>query len=145
MTSEAKMPPQTVALVRQSWTALQPMRKQVCRRFYDCLFERHPEVRPLFKGDIDRQASLFVTMLNTAVSALENPEPVVPLLRTVGARHADYGVRDADYEKFSDALMQTFAETLGDAFTPDVRAAWEELYGLLADTMQAGAHQRLQR
>ncbi|MCF7988963.1 MAG: hypothetical protein K9M02_00820 [Thiohalocapsa sp.] len=142
MTPNAKMTPDTAALVRQSWAELLPKRKQVCTRFYACLFERHPELRRLFKGDMERQANLFLTMINTAVSALDNPEPVVPLLRTVGARHADYGVEDADYDKFADALMQTFAEALGDTFTPEVSAAWQQVYAQLAETMQAGATER---
>ncbi len=44
------MTPETAALVRQSWAEIMPMRKQVCVDFYDRLFARYPEVRPLFKG-----------------------------------------------------------------------------------------------
>jgi len=37
------------------------------------------------------------------------------------------------------ALLWTLEQGLGAAFTPDVRAAWTRVYGLLAETMQAGA------
>jgi hemoglobin-like flavoprotein len=133
------MNPQTAALVRDSWAEIVPMRKQVCAEFYQRLFARYPELRPLFKDDIERQTSLFVTMLNTVVSSLENREPVVPLIKTVGARHADYGVGNADYDKFSNVLLDSFADALGERFTPDVRAAWTEVYEELADTMRQGA------
>jgi hemoglobin-like flavoprotein len=133
------MTPETAALVRQSWAEITPMRKQVCVDFYDRLFTRYPEVRPLFKGDMERQTGLFVTMINTVVSALENPEPVVRLIKTVGARHAGYGVTDADYDKFADALLSAFAQALGESFTPETHAAWSEVYGRLAQTMQQGA------
>jgi hypothetical protein len=36
-------------------------------------------------------------------------------------------------------LLWTLARGLGDAFTPDVRAAWTKVCGVLAATMQAGA------
>jgi hemoglobin-like flavoprotein len=137
------MNPQTAALVRDSWASLVPMRKQVCADFYRRLFDRYPELRPLFKGDIDRQTALFVTMLNTVVSSLENREPVVPLIKTVGARHAGYGVADADYDKFADALLDSFAVALGEGFTPATRAAWEAVYAELADTMRQGAEEAL--
>jgi hemoglobin-like flavoprotein len=133
------MTPETAALVRQSWAEITPMRKQVCVDFYDRLFARYPEVEPLFKGDMERQTGLFVTMINTVVSALENPEPVVRLIKTVGARHIGYGVTDADYDKFADALLSAFAQALGESFTPETRAAWSEVYGRLAQTMLQGA------
>ena len=132
-------PPETTALVRQSWAAIVPVRKQVCADFYRHLFAGYPELRPLFKGDMERQTALFVTMMNTVVSALENPDPVIPLIKTVGARHAGYGVLEADYDKFADVLLETFAQALGEDFTPEVRAAWTEVYAHLAGTMKQGA------
>lgn len=135
------MNPQTAALVRDSWAEIVPMRKQVCASFYHRLFVRHPELRPLFKGDLERQTSLFVTMLNTVVSALDNPDPVVPLIKTVGARHADYGVEDADYEKFAAVLLDSFADALGPRFTPEVRSAWKDAYAELSATMRQGAEE----
>jgi nitric oxide dioxygenase len=96
-------------------------------------------VRPLFRDGLERQTALFVTMINTVVSALENPDPVVPLIKTLGVRHAGYGVSDADYDKFAEVLLETFADAQGDAFTPEVRDAWREVYDRLADTMRAGA------
>ncbi|KAA6186639.1 hemin receptor [Thiohalocapsa marina] len=135
------MTPADATLVRESWARLLPMRKQVCADFYQRLFQRHPELRPLFKGDMERQASLFTTMMNTVVSALDNPDPVVPLVRMAGARHADYGVAPEHYGKFREALLASFAEALGADFTPQVRTAWTEAYAELARTMQQGAEE----
>jgi len=115
------------------------MRKQVCGDFYKRLLDRYPELRPLFKGDMERQTALFVTMIDTVISALDNPDPVVPLIKTVGARHAGYGVADADYDKFADTLLTSFALALGDSFTDETRTAWAEVYTCLADTMKQGA------
>lgn len=133
------MTPETASLVRQSWAEIQPRRKLVCTDFYRRLFARYPELRALFKDDIERQTGLFVAMMDTVVSALEQPAPVVPLIKIVGARHAGYGVADADYDKFADALLDTFAQALGEGFTPERRAAWIEAYTRLADTMKQGA------
>ena len=40
---------------------------------------------------------------------------------------------------FGWALLGTLAQGLGEAFTPEVRAAWVTLYGVISDTMQAAA------
>jgi len=133
------MSPGTVELVRTSWSAIMPRRKEVGVSFYRRLFEVHPEVQPLFKGDIDRQTALFTTMINTVVSALENPKPVRPLIELLGARHADYGVSATDYDKFEQVFLDTLEEALGDKFTADTRAAWRQVYEGMAATMQRGA------
>lgn len=132
---------QTPALVRDTWAEIVPIRKQVCADFYLRLFARHPELRALFKGDLDRQTALFVTMVNTVVSALDNPGPLVPLIKAAGARHADYGVTGADYDKFATVLLDSFADALGERFTPDVRRAWADVYGELAAIMRQGAEE----
>lgn len=133
------MNPETVALVRQSWTAILPKRKEVCGDFYRRLFSTHPELRPLFKGDIERQAMLFVTMINTVVSALDDPGPVRPLLESLGARHADYGVSARDYAKFEAVLLDTLHHSLGDDFTTETRTAWRLVYERLVAIMRTGA------
>jgi hemoglobin-like flavoprotein len=139
------MSPETAELVRASWSAILPRRKEVCGAFYRRLFESYPEVRPLFKGDMERQTNLFVTMINTVVSALENPQPVRPLIQTLGARHADYGVSLEDYRKFEEVLLDTLGQALGDDFTEETRAAWSRVYEGLAATMQASIGERQRR
>ncbi|WP_462322604.1 globin domain-containing protein [Halochromatium sp.] len=133
------MHPDTVSRVRQTWALILPQRKSVCRAFYRRLFLDHPELRPLFKGEIDEQADLFVTMINTVISALEYPERVRPLIETLGARHAEYGVRPEDYLKFEQVLLETLYEALGDELDAEAQAAWREVFEALSQTMQAGA------
>jgi hemoglobin-like flavoprotein len=57
------------------------------------------------------------------------------VLRQLGARHGGYGVVDAHYASVGTALLQTLAQGLGAAFTPEVRDAWAETYGLISRTM----------
>jgi hemoglobin-like flavoprotein len=45
----------------------------------------------------------------------------------------------AHYDTVDAALLWTLEQGLGDVFTPEVRAAWTKLYGVLATTMQAAA------
>jgi hemoglobin-like flavoprotein len=133
------MQPDSAERIRQSWALVLPRRKTVCRDFYQRLFTRYPELRPLFKNEVGEQADLFVTMINTFVSALEHPQRVRPLIETLGARHAGYGVRAEDYGKFEEVLL----ETLGDALDGDIDAAglaaWREVFDALSATMQRGA------
>lgn len=136
------MHPDTASRVRHTWALILPQRKVVCRAFYQRLFQRYPELQPLFKGDIAEQADLFVTMINTVISALEHPGRVRPLIETLGARHADYGVEPADYAKFEEVLLATLDEALGDEFNAEDREGWREVFEQLMATMLAGAASR---
>jgi hemoglobin-like flavoprotein len=136
------MTPETVALIKASWAKVKPISDQAAGLFYDRLFEIYPEVRPLFKGDMQEQGRKLMAMINTAVSALDDLDPAVPVIKDMGARHAGYGVSPEDYDKVADALLWTLEQGLGDDFTPEVKAAWAEVYGVLAGTMLAGAAER---
>jgi hemoglobin-like flavoprotein len=133
------MTPETTTLVKESWAKVRPISDQAAGLFYGRLFEIYPEVQPLFKGDMKEQGRKLMAMINTAVNALDNLGPMVPAIQDMGARHAGYGVSDADYDKVADALLWTLDKGLGDDFTPDVKAAWVAVYTALADTMRAGA------
>jgi hemoglobin-like flavoprotein len=50
-------------------------------------------------------------------------------------------VRTAHYDTFGAALILTLEQGLGAAFTAEARAAWIDLYALIARTMQEGARE----
>ena len=133
------MSPQSIALVRDSWVNFKPLAEAAAQRFYDRLFLRYPETRPLFQEDLAEQRRKLMAMLDTTVEALDDLEALRPTLADLGAQHACYGVCVADYDKMADALLWTLSQELGDGFTPEMRAAWTEVYETLADAMMEGA------
>jgi hemoglobin-like flavoprotein len=80
-------------------------------------------------------------MLGALISMIERPVGLDVELRAMGARHHDYGVQDEHYASVGAALLFMLGEVLGEQFTPPVRAAWEGLYSVVAETMQRGAQQ----
>ena len=78
-------------------------------------------------------------MLGLAVNSLDRMEQFLPVVRSLGTRHVGYGVRDKDYDTVGQALLWTLRKGLGDAFTPDVEAAWSNVYATLASAMQSGS------
>jgi hemoglobin-like flavoprotein len=53
----------------------------------------------------------------------------------LGRRHAGYGVKEAHYDSVGAALLWTLEQGLGEAWTPDVAAAWTDVYVLLSGIM----------
>ncbi len=133
------MNPSTPALVQTSFAQVQALGPQVATLFYARLFEIDPGPRRLFKSDLGDQGQRLLAMLGQAVALLSQPERLLPVLRQLGARHQGYGVEARHYATVGQALLDTLEAGLGPAFTPALRAAWMEVYGVVAQTMQAGA------
>lgn len=135
------MTPAEITLVKDSFRKVVPIADQAAALFYARLFELDPSLRPLFRGDMGEQGRKLMTMLATAVAALERLDAIVPVVRQLGARHADYGVREEHYGTVGAALLWTLEKGLGSDFTPLVRDAWTSVYSLLANTMIDAARQ----
>ena len=133
------MDQESIRLVQQTWKQVDPIRDQAAALFYGRLFELDPSLRPRFKGDMAEQGRKLMNMLATAAMGLDRLDGIVGEVQALGRRHVAYGVQDAHYDTVGAALLWTLEQGLGDAFTPQVKAAWAEAYTLLADTMKQAA------
>lgn len=130
---------QQVQLVQSSFAQVKPIAATAAELFYGRLFEIAPEMRALFKGDMQRQGAMLMSVIGTAVNGLSRPDSIIPVVRALGARHVAYGVKDDHYDIVGSALLWTLKQGLGEAFTDDVMDAWVAAYTLLANVMQQGA------
>jgi hemoglobin-like flavoprotein len=133
------MTPEQVFLVQRSWRQVLPISDTAAEMFYARLFSMDPSLQALFKGDIKAQGRKLMGMIGTAVGGLSKVEALVPAVQDLGRRHAKYGVKDAHYDTVAGALLWTLQQGLGDGFTPDVKAAWVAVYGVLAGMMKDAA------
>ena len=134
------MTPEQQDLMRESWQRFDPRPRGAAVQFYERLFELDPMAQQLFAGvDMAEQERKLMAMLAQIVQAIDRPEDLVSSVAALGRRHVHYGVKDADYESVGAALLWTLEQGLGDAFTPDVRAAWAEAYLIVATVMRRAA------
>lgn len=133
--ASATMQAQTIPRVQASWAQVAPIAPQAAALFYSNLFEADPSLKPLFKGDMAQQGQKLMQMIGAAVNKLGDLGVLVPILQSLGRRHVDYGVQPSHYDTVGAALLKTLAQGLGPAFTPEVKAAWTEVYGVMADVM----------
>jgi len=129
----------TIALVRESFDLIEPIAPQAGALFYANLFEADPSLQRLFTGDMSQQGAKLMQMIALAVSKLDQPEVLMPVLENLGRRHGGYGVRDADYDTVGAALLKTLYQGLGAAWNEEVEEAWVSVYGVLAATMKKAA------
>ena len=120
--------------------ARRPGRGRRRAHFYDRLFAADPTLRPLFAHtDMAGQRKALMQTLAVVVGSLDKLDTIVPAVQALGRRHAGYGVTDEDYATVGAALLGTFEDLLGDAFTPEAREAWAAAYGLLSGIMREAA------
>lgn len=128
-----------VALIRGSFSLLSGREEDLVARFYERLFDAHPEVRPLFANtEPKKQQQSLLAALKLAVSVLDEPAKLVPALHALGARHAGYGVVPEHYTVVRETMLASLADLLGEDFTRSTRAAWDEALRAVEKLMLEG-------
>ncbi|WP_198371561.1 globin family protein [Roseomonas rosulenta] len=134
------MTPDQTQIVQTTWQQVVPIADTAATLFYDRLFEIDPTTRPLFRAEtLPEQKRKLVTMLNTVVTGLHQPERIVPAAQALARRHVGYGVAAGQYDSVGAALLWTLGQGLGDAWTPQAEEAWTAAYTLLAGVMRDAA------
>ncbi|MCZ7431882.1 globin domain-containing protein [Streptomyces sp. WMMC1477] len=132
---------ESAPVVRTTLPAVSGALDEITTVFYREMFRDRPE---LLDGMFNRgnQASgaqsraLAGSIAGFAAALLDDPEtrPDV-LLERIAHKHAAVGVTDDQYAIVHKYLFGAMAEVLGDAVTPAVAAAWDEVYWLMANAL----------
>ncbi|MET9882561.1 globin domain-containing protein [Streptomyces sp. NPDC006430] len=109
--------------------------------FYTKMFAAHPELlRDLFNrgnqnAGLQKQA-LAGSIAAFATHLVAQPEtrPDV-MLQRIAHKHASLGVTREQYPIVHKHLFEAIVEILGEAVTPDVAEAWDEVYWLMANAL----------
>ncbi|WP_228914956.1 globin domain-containing protein [Streptomyces sp. DH20] len=132
---------ESAAVVRATLPAVAGALDEITTRFYGAMFRDRPE---LLDGMFNRgnQASgaqrraLAGSIAGFATALLDDPDTRPDtLLDRIAHKHAAVGVTDDQYTIVHKYLFGAIAEVLGDAVTPEVAAAWDEVYWLMAGAL----------
>ncbi|MFF2545647.1 globin domain-containing protein [Kitasatospora sp. NPDC058063] len=112
-------------------------------RFYDRMFAAHPELlRDLFnrgnQANGSQREALAGSIAAFATALIANPDqrPDAMLAR-IAHKHVSVGIADDQYKIVHEHLFAAIVEVLGEAVTPEVAAAWDEVYWLMANALIA--------
>jgi hemoglobin-like flavoprotein len=124
-----------IEMVQASFEMVRPIADQAAETFYQRLFEIAPHFRSMFKHDMKKQGAMLMSTLGLAVGSLNKLEAILPAVRSLGQRHAGYGVTAEHYQPVAEAFLWTLEHYLGEGFTPELKDAWVEAYMTLAGAM----------
>ena len=130
---------QQIILLNNSFDRLRPMGAIFARLFYERLFDLAPETRQLFKAQSADQIAMVMSPLSAIISAASTPERQNELIKSVSAKHKNYGVQPEQLNLANVALIDTLKRILGDKFRGELEQAWylgaDLLFGAMARSM----------
>lgn len=134
---------QSAPVVRATLPAVGAAIDDITPLFYKKMFTAHPELlRDLFnrgnQASGDQPKALAGSIAAFATMLLERPG-VRPdaLLSRIAHKHASLGVTAEQYPIVHEHLFSAIVDVLGEAVTPEVAAAWDEVYWLMANALIA--------
>ena len=101
-------------------------------RFYERLFEAHPELRALFhRSSPGALNKMFAQKLVAIVDHLDDAQWLARELAGLAASHTRYGVTAEMYPWVGDALIGTVRDACGAEWTDELERAWIAAYASL--------------
>ncbi len=127
----------TINLVKNSWGLVAKIDMEtVGSLFYNRLFEIAPNVKPMFsRTSMAEQSKKLLSMLGYIISKLDKLDDIIDEVAKLAKRHTQYGVKEAHYTAVGTALLWTLEKGLGEHWNTELKAAWTEVYTVLANAM----------
>jgi len=101
--------------------------------------EMSPEVSALIAGADGNFTARVSEALRRTIEQLHVLDSIAEDVARMGEALVDHGVKDDHYTVFGQALIQGLEQTLGSAFTPEVRDAWASGWTMISGVMREAA------
>ncbi len=129
-----------IEILESSFKKIEPKINDFATSFYDNLFTMYPEAKPLFANTkMEAQKQKLIDSLKAIILNIRYGESLSQLLKGLGTRHVQYGALPEHYPAVGNALLETFAQYLAEEWTPELKQAWVEAYGIITKLMLEGA------
>lgn len=123
-------------IIKSTVPVLETHGTAITTRFYELLFESHPELLNIFnkmnqrKGD---QQTALANAVYAAAAHIDQLEDILPAVKQISYKHRALGILPEHYPIVGENLLKAIKEVLGDAATDEIIHAWAQAYGVIAD------------
>ena len=108
-------------LIRTSFLKLAPALDLVGQLYFLKLFRLDPEFRARFGADPERHGRKFMAAVKLGVISLNHDDGLAPIIKLLGIRYRQMGLKVRDYRTMAKALMWTFERSLERSSRPRPR------------------------
>ncbi|WP_216693331.1 globin domain-containing protein [Dietzia psychralcaliphila] len=131
-----ELSPHHVQIIRDTLPVIGAHIDEITPVFYRTMFGKHPELlRDTFnRGNqkLGAQQRALAASIATFATLLVDGKSPVDMLSRIGHKHASLGITADQYQVVHDNLFAAIVEVLGEAITPEIAAAWDEVYWIMA-------------
>lgn len=134
--------PESEAVVKATAPVVAEHAVAITSRFYPAMFEAHPDLLNLFnqgnQANGDQRRALASAVVAYALHLIDpDSADFRPVMQRIAHKHVSLGIRPEQYTIVGHHLLNAVKEVLGDAVTPEVALAWDEVYWLFATQLVA--------
>ncbi|MGW5051376.1 globin domain-containing protein [Actinokineospora sp. NPDC004072] len=125
----------SAAVVRATLPVVRAHAVAITGHFYPSMFEAHPELLDLFNQGNQADGRQRVALASAVIAFAEDlvgGGGFDGIAERIAHKHVSLGIRAEQYPIVGRHLLASVGAVLGDAVTPAVAAAWDEVYWLLA-------------
>jgi hemoglobin-like flavoprotein len=122
--------------IRETFAIIEPASDLVARLFYLKSIDLDPSLHSLFKSPSRVQRRKFMAAMKVAVLSLDRLQSLLPILKLLGTRQREEGVKPSHYETFQRAWVWTLEQSLQSRFSREANEAW---WSLLREMTRATA------
>ena len=115
------------SLIRESFNRVEPAADLIARLFYLKSIDFDPSVRDVMKAPTRAQRKKFMAAMKLAVISLDRLSELEPIIKLLGVRQRQEGVKSRHYTAFRRAWLWTLEQSLESRFTRDAGQAWTAL------------------
>lgn len=133
----AQLSPESKAVVEATAGVVAANADEITKRFYPHMFAAHPELMNIFneanQAVGEQPKALAASVVAYAVQLITPDAPdFSPVMARIAHKHVSLGITAPMYTIVGHHLMWAIGDVLGDAVTPEIAAAWDEVYWLFA-------------
>ncbi|MEO8851187.1 MAG: globin domain-containing protein, partial [Allobranchiibius sp.] len=137
-----KLTPQSEQVVAATAAVVAEHAEQITSTFYPDMFQAHPELLRVFNTvnqEIGEQPkALAASVVAYAVNLIDPSAPdFTPIMQRIAHKHVSLGISAQEYTIVGHHLLKAVGTVLGDAVTPEIASAWDEVYWLFACSLIA--------
>lgn len=142
--------PEKLNLVRATASILAENADKITAHFYARMFAVHPELLRVFNQGNQATGEQSRALASSVVAyAAQLIDPEAPsfdhVMRRIAYKHVSLGVRPEQYTVIGEHLLASVGEILGAVVTPQVAAAWSDVYWLFGIQLVAEEARLYQR
>lgn len=137
-----RLSPESEQIVAATAGVVAEHAEQITSVFYPDMFAAHPELMRVFnkanQAIGEQPQALAASVVAFAVQLVDPEAPdFTPVMQRIAHKHVSLGIKAHEYTIVGHHLLKAVKTVLGDAITPEIAAAWDEVYWLFGCSLIA--------